>query len=635
MLALLPLLALVSWTLALRVARPSWGWGRSLVRASVLLGALAVLITEGLSLARVITTIGLSIAWAVVALVGLGWYLAQTRRTSAPPLPVLRLPRGWSARAVLIGVLLILALIGALAWIAPPNTWDALNYHMARVAHWAQDRSVAHYPTGVEIQNSRTPGAEYLVLHLYVLSGTDRWANLVSWCALVGSLIGVSLLARNLKDQGGSARAAVVYAATLPMAIVQASSTMNDLVLSFWLVVVALESFDVFRGEVEGATVASLSGAAGLALVTKPTAIAFLLPFTVADAVLLWKRRGVRSTAAAALVAVSIFSVLNAGYVARNLATYGAPADPVDVQRHRNENLDPRAVLSNLVRNAALHAGTPSPYVNKAIAVSLQWLHRLMGVDPNDPRTTTSGEFRIRRPALHEDWVGNPLHLLLALVGTGLLVARRKRVRWEMLAYAAAVVAGTVAFSALYKWLPFNSRLHTPGFMLYAPVVGGVLAISPARRWASGIGLTLILASLPWLLALDSRPWIAVDNGDGIESVLTEPRERLYFVNALYLETPYRDMSAEIEKASCRRVGIMLSGANIEYPLWALLGAPRHGLRLEWIVAGTPSARYSSPEFQPCAIICQDCPPDQEEIRRLPLRGTFGGDYGLYLATDE
>jgi hypothetical protein len=49
-----------------------------------------------------------------------------------------------------------------------------------------------------------------------------------------------------------------------------------------------------------------------------------------------------------------------------------------------------------------------------------------------------------------------------------------------------------------------------------------------------------------------------------------------------------------------------ISGAGAEYPYWLLLGAPRDDLRIEWIVAGTPSAQYSDPEL-PCAIICDTC----------------------------
>ena len=59
--------------------------------------------------------------------------------------------------------------------------------------------------------------------------------------------------------------------------------------------------------------------------------------------------------------------------------------------------------------------------------------------------------------------------------------------------------------------------------------------------------------------------------------------------------------------SQCRSIGVRISGSQAEYPLWPLLGAPDPDLWIEWIVTGTPSQRYRDPEFQPCAVICQDC----------------------------
>ncbi|GAI89103.1 unnamed protein product, partial [marine sediment metagenome] len=52
---------------------------------------------------------------------------------------------------------------------------------MARVAHWAQQGSVAHYASGVKNQILMSPGAEFAVLHLYVLGSGDQLVNFVGW----------------------------------------------------------------------------------------------------------------------------------------------------------------------------------------------------------------------------------------------------------------------------------------------------------------------------------------------------------------------------------------------------------------------------------------------------------------------
>jgi hypothetical protein len=112
-------------------------------------------------------------------------------------------------------------------------------------------------------------------------------------------------------------------------------------------------------------------------------------------------------------------------------------------------------------------------------------------------------------------------------------------------------------------------------------------------------------------------------------SVLYEPRENLYIRGELLEE---REQLVEaIRGGGCSRVGIMLAGYAAEYPLWVFLGAPDDELEIEWIVSGTPSARFEDPEFAACAILCDSsCPQDWSILRGLPLAGEIAG-YRLFL----
>ena len=87
-------------------------------------------------------------------------------------------------------------------------------------------------------------------------------------------------------------------------------------------------------------------------------------------------------------------------------------------------------------------------------------------------------------------------------------------------------------------------------------------------------------------------------------------------------ERKYEDFEALtdlIEDAGCSRVAVMISGNGREYPIWANLGAPREDLEIEWIVVGTPSEKYRDYSFEPCAAICQYCPPEWTTFRDLML----------------
>jgi hypothetical protein len=618
MLALLVPLTFTGVWIALQQRWPDWGWRRAWLRAAALTSGTLVLLTEGLGLFSAVTRPALAFAWGLAA--AAVWFVAARSWARARfPRPRLRMPGTGSEKLVLLAIASIVIITGVTAGFAPPGTWDSLNYHVARVAHWAQDASLRHFATGIEIQNSRPPGAEVSILNLYVLGGGDRLADFVEWAAMIGSLIGVSLLAGQL---GGGSRAQLLAAgcaATIPMGIVQASSTMNDYVVAFWCVCAAAEALDL-TGQAETRGAVWFGGlAAGLAVYTKPTAVAFLAPFVGLAALELIRRRGWAPALRLGLVAVTVVVLVNAGPWARNLATYGSLSDPADVARHANQWYDPRALLSNVVRNATLHAGTPWPYVNQATGLAVQGLHRLMAVDVNDPRTTAAGDFSIRAPATQEDWVGNPLHAMLGLAALGVVILEGRGAVGRQRNYALAVTLGFVLFAVLYKWLVFGSRLHLPAFVLAAALVGVVLE-QRLRPWiGAGLILALVVLAWPWLFSIRTRPLLPrADSVVG--SVLSEPRRTLTFANAPYLQDTLASVGGLIREAGCSTVGIALSGNAPEYLLWVVMGAPRPDLQLGWIVAGTPSARYEDPSFAPCAVVCDEsCPSDWTTIRGLPL----------------
>jgi hypothetical protein len=246
MLVILPLLAYLFGFLAVRTFSPLEDWRKGFLRAGILWGVYAVLGTELLSLFQGITTQNLSILWILPSVISLIYLYQPRNKGGNAPLPAWYRGLDRTSVGLLLGVLIILLITGMVAWKTPPQTWDSLNYHMSRVAHWAQMKAVRHYPTGIEVQNNMPPGAEFFVLHTYVLSQGDKWVNFIQWFAMVLSLIGVSWIAKQLGANRFGQLLAVVFTATIPMGIVQASSTMTDYVVSFWMVCVASETMAIW-----------------------------------------------------------------------------------------------------------------------------------------------------------------------------------------------------------------------------------------------------------------------------------------------------------------------------------------------------------------------------------------------------
>ena len=194
-----------------------------------------------LSIFKWITVVGLVITWLVPIVLFAFWFWQKKKLGRRLILPRHSAPEQLVEPVHAADHLCGPDHHGVVAWVTPPQTWDSLTYHLSRVAHWAQDRSIWHYATGIDRQTSMPPGAEELILNSYVLTQSDRLAAFPEWFAMLGSLIGVSLIAYYLGAKSTGQWLAAGFAATIPMGIVEASSTINDYVATFWVVCAVVE----------------------------------------------------------------------------------------------------------------------------------------------------------------------------------------------------------------------------------------------------------------------------------------------------------------------------------------------------------------------------------------------------------
>ena len=184
--------------------------------------------------------------------------------------------RNLSLAEAIIGIILLLTFL--VAYIAAPNNWDSMTYHMTKVAHWAQNANTNFYPTNEIRQLYYGPGAEYLILNLQLLVGADRLANMVQWFSYLGSIVLASLLVKRLGGDKKAQALGALAAATIPMAILQATSTQNDLVVALWTLC-CINLLFMLEKEPSWWKVTMFGGALALALLTKATSAIFLLPF--------------------------------------------------------------------------------------------------------------------------------------------------------------------------------------------------------------------------------------------------------------------------------------------------------------------------------------------------------------------
>jgi hypothetical protein len=626
LLAIIPLIAFLATTVlihGLRSAEAGVARREAVLIAAIVLGMVTAGATELLGLAHAIGFWSVLAVWLGAALVaGAGVGLMHRRGALGGWLaaPAGGLSGGEvSLVVILIGVFATVAFV-ALA--AAPNNFDSMTYHLPRVEHWIQNRSLAFYPVHAEQQLIASPLAEIVVMHLRLLSGGDQLANMVQWASWLGATMGASLIAARLRLGRRGQLAAATLTATLPMAILQGSSTQTDLAAAFWFVTFVYFLL-CYRAQGRRADLAWMALALGLGLYAKGTLYFFAFPLCLWGGVIMIHRLGWRGLGAGLAVAGMVLAI-NAGHYLRNLDLYGHPLGASESYRGIHGVTAPglRPTVSILSRNLANHFKTPSPAFNARLEAWVAALHDWIGLDVSDPDTTypdrsfTVPTFtRTMFTVLNEDFAGNPLHILLAglalLALAGALARRRTAAPAEYrlaLAYGAVSLSGFLIFCALVRWNAWQTRLDLPLFFAIAPIVALALERWFKARLTVPICLGLYVLAAPLLLTNSLRP-LAPAAWSNIPGILSTDREAEYFTRYPHWRAPYARAVGFVARSTCRDIGLSLtSDQNWEYPIWALARqAGLADLRLQHLdVANGSAAKIEAPPydaFRPCAVI--------------------------------
>jgi hypothetical protein len=574
----MPALPILSALLLYLLRRRSRSALDAFVESTILWGVLVLLLTELLSILHLVTWAGVTAGWALLTL-ALAARLWHSRGATRVPSGSVVVPV-WAA----LPALLALVITFVVAVVAPPNSTDALTYHMARVAHWIQDRSTVAYATSVTHQIFMPPWSEYAIMHLQVLAGgSDRYASLVQWAAFLGCLTLGGGLARRLGADSRGVGLTVVLIATLPTAIIESSSAQNDIVTAFWSAAFAWFCLKDRPVGQMGDTL--LAGSAlGLAIATKGTAYTICAPF------LGWwllRRMGssrVRTLMLHAGILAFIVLLLNLRLYTQNIRLFHDPLGPSAMRATLgNASHGFGTLASNIVRNATVHLRTPKASWNKRIFRGVERLHSWAGLDVQDPATTFPGDaFQVPLMSTYEGRTGNPLHFVMYVLAAGLLWVRPRRTLLHQ--YSIAILAGALLFCWIFRWQHWHGRLHTPFFILGAPLVATSLQSLLVGWRAGALTLLLWLASLPWLVANNMRPLLPIPETRltfAAGSIFSLPREEQYFSQAT--ARAYWRVIDDLAQSGCTDLGLVGDENTRVYPLVPFARTRRLDLRLYYV----------------------------------------------------
>jgi len=568
-------------------------WRAALLFAATITATGLTAITEILSFIHGFSFYPLMITWlfltavVVVGAFNLGWTVLIW--------PPIELKSWFLSEKIFLGIIVFICAVSAVtAAVGMPNTWDSMSYHLPRVEHWIQNKTVYFYPTNIIRQLYITPWAEFAIAHERILGGSETSANFIQWTAMVGSLTGVSLISGQLGANRRGQLMAMAMAACLPMGILQSVSTQTDYVCACWLTVFVYFLIEARRSLAFVHFVAA-GLSLGLAFLTKGNSCIFAIPFLVWFIGTNIKQRFFHGLRGLLLIVVCIVAI-NAGQFWRNTQTFGSPvwtSTPLT-----NASFDLKVLWVNVLRNGCIHLATPLMDVNEHLVQTMTRAAQWAGADINDPRASFTQDFSIRSLNFDEDYAGNFLHVIVFVVVFVLCWFYRSP-NSKIGFYVLCVISSFLLFCLIVRYQPWNCRFHLPLFILFCPVAGFILG-SFLKQKSIILGVIFFIGAMPYLFLNNQHPWI------GPMSIWKQPKPAQYFYKRPNLALPYVQTTGYLKSIGCRQIGLITGEDSWEYPWWVFLGGK--DVRIEHVGVKNASGvlRYPLGNFQACALIAVD-----------------------------
>lgn len=594
--ALAPILPIISFLGFLWIFRLllTSSWREAALFACVAWGALVLGLTELLGAFHVLVFPVVLGSWLAVLSGIVGVFIRRRLFSGGNVLIGKGLPSLGAGDKVVLGLVLVIVVLTAVtACVCPPNTYDSMTYHMARIAHWVQNKTVDYYPTH-NLRQLVTPAwMEYAALHFQILSAGDYFANSIQWVSMLGCLIGVSLIARDMGAGVFGQIVSVFVAVTIPMGIIQASSLQGDYAAALWIV--CAMAMLVSR-ELSWIRIMCFSLSMGLACATKGTGSIFAVPLAV------WFLVAIRGHLGKAGLCLMIVLAVMSGYLFRNSQLF--PGNVFSAAEVHGVNVALRdiswsTIVANAARNVGTHLGTSSADVNRITDDFLSKICSFLGGTIHDPKATFGdARFSVLIPSRNENFVTNGLHLLL-FAGCFLwllLFVKTPRI----LGYMAAVVGMWLMLVVLVRWQPWISRFHLPLFVLGAPMAGLVCDRLKARGLVAVILAGIFLSCVPYVINAHPRHLL------GQKTFLSKSRIENVFMERPYWRTLYAEAIAHAASQGCVNIGLVMGGDAWDYPFYLIfnpLQDPQR--RMEHVLVDNVSVglKYPLGKFFPCAII--------------------------------
>ncbi len=352
----------------------------------------------------------------------------------------------------------------------PPNNWDSMTYHMARIAHWVMNESIEPYPTHIYRQIYQPPLAEWIIAQVCILNRADYLANAIQLFFLLATLGVVNQIMLVFNQSKKRRIIALILAFTTPSVFMQTTSTQNDIIVSFFLLSGILFLITYLKKQnISNALFVGLS--IGCALLTKGTAFVYLLPVIIFYAsyllISIYKKQvNTVKLSLHILLIIGVTIMLAFNHYQRNYRLSGDIFGASD-DHFFNKNITITSTGLGILKNIGNHFSLPvcATITNKIVEKT----HLLSNIPIKDENYSYKGiHFKLNEWNHNEDEVSNFMQMILVFGLIVFLLFNLKTSNILLILSTSFCLLGFFLFAFLLKWQPWHIRLQVPLFIMFA-----------------------------------------------------------------------------------------------------------------------------------------------------------------------
>ena len=537
----------------------------SITNTIIVITFLVILITNLFSFFNLLIPILIKLFWLTVFVIALIWIIwtkqFPKRNTLVPYFKQLKSFPFY----IFIGLTVISFLY---ARFTIPNNWDSMTYHLARVAHWINNKSVNYYYTNNLRQLLSPVLDEYFLLHIILLSGNDNYVNLLQWFSYIISALYIYKTIRLLDCSASFAFAGSILFMTMPIAFAESMTTQNDLFATMYLwlfiykAVNIAKNNNIYFSNKNLTDITSLGILIGFGYLAKTSVCVPMFYFLICLIIYFFyaKKITIRDFCIYSIISAVCCAIIVSETFIR-WKYYGSIDTSVVTNSIVVATKNPIMLLFNLYKNISnLIVFSPTiSFLLKLIGVKSTGI---FGININSQEINFNNIEFYPSFSFHHDFASAYIVTIAGFIAFFYFIVK-KNIKKQKRIFASIIFIGFLTIPLILRWQPWGSRIMLPCVSLLS-----VLIILLLDDICFQYEIRQVLLTCVYLVCLMSYYPQLESHLLPVYTYLNSGNDRfyMYFYNRQEIYTDYKKLIEYCEKLDSKNIALCTGGDSYVYP---------------------------------------------------------------------